>query len=190
VETCTATQWDRDGGALPDLSKQGDSGDGLQWFAVQVRRQFEKKTDALLRSKGISTFLPLLRQIHEWSDRQKRVAVPLFPGYDFIHLGLSAESHRAVLQTAGVIAFVGPHLRPVAVPSSQIEALRQILGAEVKCAIRPFLHSGQRVRIRGGSLDGLIGILVETARKQLVISVECIQRSVCVAIEGYDLEVV
>jgi transcription termination/antitermination protein NusG len=190
VESCTARQWDRDGGAVSALAKQSETIDDLPWYAVQVRQQFEKKTDALLRSKGISTFLPLLRQIHQWSDRRKRVAVPLFPGYDFVHLGLSAESHRTVLQTAGVIAFVGPHLRPVSVPASQIEGLQRILRTDVDCAIRPFLHGGQHVRIRGGALDGLVGILVETTRKQIVISIECIQRSVCVAIEGYDLEVI
>ena len=175
---------------MPGPAKQSEAADDLHWYAVQVRQQFERKTDALLRSKGIPTFLPLLRQIHQWSDRQKRVAVPLFPGYEFVHLGLSAESHRTVLQTAGVIACVGPHLHPAAVPISQIEGLQQILRADVDFGIRPFLHAGQRVRIRGGSLDGLMGILVETARKQIVISVECIQRSVCVSIEGYDLELI
>jgi hypothetical protein len=46
-----------------------------------------------------------------------------------------------------------------------------------------------RVRIRGGSLDGLEGILVEKNRdRSLIVSVELLCRSLSVRVEGYDLE--
>jgi hypothetical protein len=44
--------------------------------------------------------------------------------------------------------------------------------------------------IRGGCLDGLQGILAQSSQKTLVISIECIERSVAVTIEGYELEMV
>ena len=49
---------------------------------------------------------------------------------------------------------------------------------------------GQKVRIRGGCLDGLEGILEQSGPKRLVISISCIQRSVAVKIEGYELDLV
>ncbi|MGA8764157.1 MAG: hypothetical protein WB562_14920, partial [Candidatus Sulfotelmatobacter sp.] len=53
----------------------------------------------------------------------------------------------------------------------------------------PFLKIGQRVRIRGGALDGLEGILVSrSGGRALVISVDAIQRSISVCVEGYDVE--
>jgi hypothetical protein len=56
---------------------------------------------------------------------------------------------------------------------------------------RSFLHIGQRVRVRGGALDGMEGILVaENGDRSLVISVEPIQRSLCVRVAGYDVEAV
>jgi len=52
----------------------------------------------------------------------------------------------------------------------------------------PYLRVGQRVRVRGGSLDGVEGILVaQDEKRNLVISVEPIQRSLSVRIEGYDV---
>ena len=48
---------------------------------------------------------------------------------------------------------------------------------------------GNRVRIRGGSLDGMEGILVRQGRDQsLVVSVELLCRSVSIRVEGYDIE--
>jgi transcription antitermination factor NusG len=51
------------------------------------------------------------------------------------------------------------------------------------------LNLGQRVRIRGGSLDGLEGILQEVKGDQsLVISIELIHRSLAVTVSGYDVQ--
>ena len=53
----------------------------------------------------------------------------------------------------------------------------------------PFLSAGQRVRVRGGCLDGLEGILTEVkSNRTLVISADPIQRSLAVSIEDYEVE--
>ena len=55
----------------------------------------------------------------------------------------------------------------------------------------PFLKVGQRIRVRGGSLNGVTGILVAVnGLRNLVISVEPIQRSLCISLDGYDVEMV
>jgi transcription antitermination factor NusG len=53
----------------------------------------------------------------------------------------------------------------------------------------PFLKIGQRVRIRSGALNGMEGVLVSrNGDRTLVISVDAIQRSLAVRVEGYDVE--
>ncbi len=52
-----------------------------------------------------------------------------------------------------------------------------------------FLKAGQRVRVRGGSLDGLEGILVRSnGHGRLVISVETLERSLSISVEGLEVE--
>ena len=64
-----------------------------------------------------------------------------------------------------------------------------MLAKDVPCAMYPFLKAGQKVRIRGGSLDGLEGILAErNTDKTLLISVEAIERTIAIQVEGYDIE--
>lgn len=161
-----------------------------QWYALQLRLQFEKKAEWGLRRKGIETFLPLVKQAHRWSDRSKVVEIPLFPGYVFIRLSLAPALRIRVLQTPGVVGFVGSKQEPAAVPEKQVEGLRLLLKADAECALRPFLRAGQRVRIRSGALDGVEGILQEDDRSSLVITIDCIHRSLAVKVRGYDLELV
>jgi transcription antitermination factor NusG len=141
-----------------------------------------------LRSQGIETFLPVVREVRCWSDRRKLIETPLFLGYEFVHIHLSREERLRVLQTAGVVHFVGFPTGATPVADSQVESLRRLVNSNAECPLRPFLRTGQRVRIRGGAMDGVEGILEESDCKHLVVSIDCIQRSVAVRIEGYTLE--
>src|SRR5690348_15829642 len=77
------------------------------WYAVQTRSRHEKKVAEEIEEKGIRSFLPLVTRVHKWSDRQKQVQLPLFPGYVFVQAGTGAEERISVLRTPGVAGFVG-----------------------------------------------------------------------------------
>jgi len=160
------------------------------WLAVQIRYRFEKKVFAQLSGKGMEVFLPLRKETREWSDRQKLVTVPLFPGYAFVRSARSLALRLQVLQTAGVMGFVSFAGTAAVVPQKQIEDLRLLLTQSVPFSLYPFLRLGQRVRIRGGCLHGLEGLLSKRDKSKLVISIESIQRSLAIEIQGYELELI
>jgi transcriptional antiterminator NusG len=161
-----------------------------QWFAVQIRYRFEKRVVAQLAVKSVEVYLPLRIEHHNWSDRQRTVTIPLFPGYAFVRIDQSHDARQAVLQTAGLIGFVSFGSIFVAVPPKQIEDLQLLLQQKVLFSLHPFVHAGQRVRIRGGCLHGLEGVLVQPEKGKLVVSIESIQRSLAIEIQGYELELV
>ena len=161
------------------------------WHAIQTRCRFEKKAATQLQEKGVEVFMPLVNQIHRWSDRRQVVQVPLFPGYGFVRLSDSPACRLRVLQTVGVSGFVMFNDVPVPIPEQQLEDVRLLLANEITCKAYPFLKVGQRVRIRSGCLDGLEGILIsENKDHSLVVSIEAIQRSLALCIEGYDVEAI
>jgi transcription antitermination factor NusG len=161
-----------------------------QWFAVQTRYRFEKRVVAQLNHKSCEVYLPLLTENHTWSDRAKVVTIPLFPGYAFVHIDQSLNARQVVLHTAGLIGFVRFGGIVVAVPTKQIEDLQLLLQEKGLFSLHAFVHTGQRVRIRGGCLQGLEGVLVKHEEGKLVISIESIQRSLAIEIKGYELELV
>lgn len=164
--------------------------DDSLWYAIQTRYRFEKKVTTQLQRKGIETFLPLLEEVHRWSDREKRVDALLFSGYTFARFNPASCSRLDLLRTVGVIGLIGFAGQVIPIPARQIDDLQRLLSQKVPCCLHPFLKVGQRVRIRGGCLDGLEGILDERGEKSLVISVESISRSVAIRIEGYELEMI
>jgi transcription antitermination factor NusG len=179
-------------GALPAAlpASQCRKPNGSEWYAIQTRYRCEKKVTHSLNRKGLETFLPLLAETHRWSDRKKAIQTPLFSRYTFARLELSSHLRHVVLQTEGVIGFVASGGEIIPVPPRQVEDLRRLLSQEVPCALAPFLKVGRRVRIRGGCLDGLEGILAQNDPKHLVVSIESIQRSVAIQIDGYELELI
>jgi transcription antitermination factor NusG len=161
----------------------------MNWYAIRTRSRHEKLVARQLLELGVTTFVPLSTQVRQWSDRRKLVEFPLFPGYAFVHMQYEPQERMRVLRTTGVVGFVGSHGQGMAIPDKQIEDVRTILDSRVPCESYPFLKIGQRVRIRGGALEGTEGILVEhQADRMLVVSVELIQRSVSIRLQGYDLE--
>jgi transcription antitermination factor NusG len=159
------------------------------WYAVQTRSRHEKKVAEEIEDKGIPSFLPLVTRVHKWSDRQQQVQIPLFPGYVFVNTTSVADDRVSVLRTPGVAGFVGSSGRGTPIPEKQIEDIRLILDRNVPFEDYPFLEVSQRVRIRGGSLDGVEGTLVaKNSDQSLIVSIDLIKRSILVRVSGYELE--
>lgn len=161
----------------------------LTWYAIQTRSRHEKVVERQLRGQGIEVFYPVISQIHRWSDRRKVVECPLFAGYAFVRITPSPEERVRVLKTHGVVQFVGRQGQGMPIPAEQIEAVQAVVASNMTFSKHAFLKVGQRVRVRGGSLDGVEGILVaQNGSRNLVISVEPIERSLSIRIEGYEVE--
>lgn len=71
-----------------------------QWLAVYVRLYHEKKTSARLNTMGIENFLPIQEEIHQWSDRRKKISRVLIPMIVFVHV--DALERKKVLELYSV----------------------------------------------------------------------------------------
>lgn len=94
-----------------------------------------------------------------------------------------------VLRTSGVLRFAGAPGRGTPVPDDQIENLRALQVQGVPLAPHEFLKVGKRVRIRGGALNGIEGILTAIRNdRTLVLSVDLIQKSIALRINEFEIE--
>jgi transcription antitermination factor NusG len=162
---------------------------GEAWYAIHTRARHERVVTQRLQEQGVTTFLPVVTEVHRWSDRRKSVELPLFGCYVFIRLQPTHEERLRVLRVDGVFRFVGVRGTGTPIADSQIESIRTLIAEGMPWSAHPFLQVGRRVRVRGGALNGVEGILL--ARNEdstLVISVDAIQRSLAVRIQGYDVE--
>jgi transcription antitermination factor NusG len=163
--------------------------DGARWYAAHTYARSEKAIECRLRAEGLTTFLPLATEVHRWSDRRKVMEVPLFACYVFIRLVMNYGHRLKVLNVDGVLSFVGGGGQGTPIPDPQIDAVRTLVSQKVAWSPHPFPAIGERVRILGGALDGIEGILLSRDRAEtLVVSIEALQRSLAVRIAGYQVE--
>jgi transcriptional antiterminator NusG len=161
------------------------------WYALHTRPRHEKLVVQRLEERGVKTFLPIVTEVHKWSDRKKQVQLPLFSCYVFAKFVPQRVERLNVLRVGGVLGLVGSGGEGTPIPDGQIDAVRTLMDGPIPWSSYPFLKIGQRVRIRGGALEGLEGVLVARSGNQtLVISIDAIQRSLAVRVEGYQVEAV
>jgi transcription antitermination factor NusG len=162
---------------------------GPAWYPLQTRYQCEKKVDAALRDGGFESFAPMQLETRRWSDRTKLVESPLCPGYTFVRMEAEPELLVKVLRLPGLVRFVTYGRELVAVPNAEIETLRTLVQSHTSYEPGPFPAVGEKVRIHGGLLEGVEGVLTaQTGRGEIVISVGAIQRSLKIPLGSYQIE--
>ncbi len=131
-----------------------------QWVALYTNPRAEKKVDQNLRAAGIESYLPIRRELHNWSDRKKWVESPLIKSYTFARITkLQLSTVRAINGVSHVVSFQG---EIAVVPDNEIQMLKDFLAAEVEVQVRNIeqLKRGERVRISSGTFAGREGMLV------------------------------
>jgi transcriptional antiterminator RfaH len=140
--------------------------DATRWYACYTRARHEKRVDAMLRERGVESYLPLIARERQWKDRKKLVDFAMFPSYVFARFALSAV--HQVLTVPGVAALVKADGRPVAVDDEELENVRRFATAlrdgELDPEPRPFFAQGQWVEVTDGPFSGVRGIVVEQRR--------------------------
>src|SRR5713101_6093645 len=160
-----------------------------RWYAIYTSSRHEKVVAQQLQDRGIENFLPLYRSWHRWKDRRKLVELALFPSYVFVRM--EALKRLPVLQVPGVVKLVSFNGEPAALPEQEINALRRGLEQQVYAEPHPYLRIGRKVRVVGGPMAGVEGILSRKKDKyRVVISIQVLMRSIAVEVDGADLELI
>jgi len=157
------------------------------WYAIYAKHQHEKKAADLLARKGFEILLPIYPSVRRWTDRKRTVFLPLFPCYLFVRTDLLRKID--ILRTSGVFRLVESGGCACPIPEGDIEAIKRIIHSEAQVAPHPFLKSGERVRVKHGSLKGVEGILTRFKNQhRVVITVEPLQKAYAVEVDILDVE--
>ena len=157
------------------------------WHAVYTVPQHEKSVVKHLDLREIESFLPVYETFRVWKNRQRmKLILPLFPTYLFVHINF--RERAKVLQSPGVLQIVGNKLECAYIPDSEVEFLRSGFCGQ---RIEPYrdLVIGEKVRIKGGVMQGLQGTLVRKSNSmRFVLTVELINQHAAIQVDAEDLE--
>ncbi len=157
------------------------------WWAVYTRSRQEKALARELHAFRIPFYLPLIAKDHLIRGRRVRSHVPLFGGYIFLY---GSESERLQSLKTNRISTMLP------VPDQEqllhdLQQVQKLIEAEAPLTIESRLDSGRLVRIRGGSMAGLEGmVLKRCGQSRLQVAVNFLQKGVSVEIDDFLLEAI
>ncbi len=145
----------------------------MNWKVIYVSSRSEKKVAERLQQEGIESYVPIKREMKQWSDRKKLVESPLINGYVFVNP--SAKDRDKVLRFSGVLQYVRYNAADAIVRNLEIDALRSIeeKGYFVSGEFSKQLMEGDRVSIEHGPFKGLYGSVKTQAKESVyTISIE------------------
>lgn len=143
--------------------------DTVNWFALYTAPRAEKKVFQRLEEAGYVVYLPMLSVIKQWSDRKKKVEVPLIPSYLFIQIDVkSLHKVRGVFGVVGVLNFLG---KPGIVKDVEIDNLKILLNESdsIKLISEVHIPKGTPIQVVKGQMTGVIGEMVHYKGKVKVI---------------------
>jgi len=165
--------------------RSSGSFEARQWYAAYTYAQHESTVSQQIGSRGL--VLPNIERERKWKDRVVRLSTPLFPGYVFVHMQLC--DRLKVLSIPSVVRLVTFNGTPAAIPASEIESIRRCLVSGYGVQAGPFLNVGRRVRIKGGTLKGVEGIIGPSVEYcKLLVSIELVQQSIALEVDPANLE--
>ncbi|MBU4277692.1 MAG: UpxY family transcription antiterminator [Proteobacteria bacterium] len=172
----------------PDLEQKKDQTNSPwgepAWYALRTRSRHERVVRDQLLGLKMEAFLPELETWSRRTDRRKKIQVPMFPGYLFVLSDLHPSTRLAMLQARGVVNIVSFNGVPAPADPEQINSLKILMRSELPLHPQDSLAAGDLVRITHGPLEDVVGRLVRrSSPRRLVVSVEIIQRAVCVELD-------
>ena len=159
------------------------------WYAIYVRSKHEKNVHSALLNKGMESTLPLKTVTRQWSDRKKKLQLPMFRGYVFGKINLNIDKLN-VLQTPGVVKFIHFNNQIPSIPEEQIFWLNTILTSESEINYETQYLPGNEAEVIAGPFMGLKGkVIKQKSVLRVILWIDIIMQGVSVEIDPANLTV-
>lgn len=131
------------------------------WYVLFTNARAEKKVAERLHALRVETFLPLEKTLRIWSDRKKKVEIPLIPSVVFVCT--TSKELTDLYQVPGVYSVLSEQGQPGIVREEEIENLRVLVGGELieRDVQSEWFVAGDKIEVITGPLKGLYGTAIE-----------------------------
>lgn len=153
------------------------------WFAIYTKARSEKKVAERLQKQGLEVYCPTFTTLRQWSDRKKKVTLPVFSSYVFVKV--TEQERNLVLQDIGVMSFVFWLGKPAIIKEEEIEQLKLFLGEyEGQELTIKAVAPGDTVTLKQGAFAGEKGKVEKVGNKKMYVLLESVGLMVETTIES------
>ncbi len=94
----------------------------MPWYVIYTKPRMEIKVTESLKSLGLTVYCPVVTEIHQWSDRKKKIVAPLFKSFIFVNL--EAKDRKKVFEVPGVVNYLFWLGKPAEVRDEEIKVIK------------------------------------------------------------------
>ena len=143
----------------------------MNWYVVYTKPKWEKKVAAQLNSIGIECYCPLITQVRQWSDRKKKVEVPLFNSYVFVKIEESERSE--VFRSLGAVRYLFWLGKPAVVRDDEIAVIKKWLTSSVTSELSVVsFQTGDIIEVESGPFSAQKAIVQEVTNTHYILVLE------------------
>jgi len=135
------------------------------WFVLITRPKAEKKSASQLSQMGIEAFCPVRQEVRRWSDRKKKIEVPLLPS--MVLVNLEEVNRDSVFAIAGVKRYLFWLGKPAVVRQDEIKALKTMQSQNYKSLDVEHLKVGSNINLKN------FGFKQETGTVKYISANQC-----------------
>ena len=143
----------------------------MNWYVLYTKPKWEKKVAERLTQIGVECYCPLITQIKQWSDRKKKVEMPLFNSYVFVQL--SEIDRNTVFNIPGVVRYLFWLGKPAVVRDEEISIIKSSLKASNVSGITvSSIQVGDRIKLESGAFSNQDAIVQEVSKTHYILVLE------------------
>jgi transcriptional antiterminator RfaH len=140
-----------------------------RWYAVYTRVNQEKKIYKFLQDLDVKCYLPLKKELKQWSDRKIWIEEPFFRCYIFVYV--SYIEFYKIEFIPGVIGYVKFGGIAQVIPELQMEYIKQLIDQQEReiYLSRENLKKGQNAKVLYGPFKGMEGEVIKIFKNYRII---------------------
>jgi len=143
----------------------------MNWYVLYTKPKWEKKVAERLIQMGVDCYCPVITKVKEWSDRKKKVEMPLFNSYVFVHL--KDTDRNSVFQIAGVVRYLFWLGKPAIVRDEEINIIKKSLSAtNISDISVTSIQVGDRIKLESGAFSNQDAIVQEVSNTHYILVLE------------------
>ena len=100
-------------------------GNAKKWFVLCTKPRNELKVTERLTRIGVEVYTPTKIEVRQWSDRKKKVTIPLLPS--MVLVKLLAKEVDVVFDVPGAVRFLFEHGKRASVSNEEVLAMKSYL---------------------------------------------------------------
>ena len=156
------------------------------WWVCHTRPRCEKKFATLLSAERMAHYLPVVTSVKRYGNRERSHTVPLFPSYVFARIPNERKSRVYQLDLLARTIPVQDESRFLA----QLADVQRVVNSGFETTLHPLFKKGAPVRVTGGPLKGLEGVIDDPKNpKGIIVVVDVLQQGLHIAIPLADLKI-